>query len=138
MILRVASSSRKIRVKEFHKFNQETYENLLLLFPWMDIQDSVHGLFHSAQFIEKFNDSYGLAQLSESALGKFKATFILDCLPYLRCSKVKNQCFLRHFLSFAAVKLAKDEKYFDFFFCFIMPCSFCLKFGTKFKIAPNV
>ena len=82
VILRVASSSRKIRVKEFHKFNQETYENLLLLFPWMDIQDSVHGLFHSAQFIEKFNDSYGLAQLSESALGKFKATFILNSFPY--------------------------------------------------------
>ena len=67
VILRVASSTQKIKIKEFHEFNLDTYQKLLQLFPWMDINDSVHGLFHSAQFIEKYNNSNGLGQLSESA-----------------------------------------------------------------------
>ena len=68
-ILRVASSRQKIKDKELNNFNLDIYQKLLHLFSWMDMNDSVHGLFHSAQFIEKYDDSHGLGQLSESALG---------------------------------------------------------------------
>ena len=81
VILRVSSSTQKIKTNEFHQFNLQTYQKLVNLFPWMDVQDSIHGLFHSAQFIEKYNNSYGLGQLSESALGKFfdsKTTYAIS------------------------------------------------------------
>ena len=39
VILRVASSTQKIKVKEFHDFNLDTYQKLLHLFPWMDMND---------------------------------------------------------------------------------------------------
>ena len=86
VILRVASSTQKIKVQEFHEFNLDTYQKLLKLFPWMDVNDSVHGLFHSAQFIEKYNNCYGLGQLSESALEKFLILklFVFRTLSYMK------------------------------------------------------
>ena len=55
-MLRVMSSSNKIDVDNFHAFNLKTYVDLLKLFPWMDIQDSLHGAFHSAQLIKEYNN----------------------------------------------------------------------------------
>ena len=43
---------------------------LLDFFPFMDINDSVHGLFHSAQFIEQHNMGRGLGLLSEGGQGQ--------------------------------------------------------------------
>ena len=68
VILRVASSTRKINTEEFHKFNLKVYYDLKVLFPWMSIQDSCHGLFHSGQFIRDYNNGYGLGQFEEGPL----------------------------------------------------------------------
>ena len=68
VILRVASSTRKIDCEKFHKFSLKIYHDLKVLFPWMDIQDSTHGLFHSGQFIRDYNNSYGLGQYEEGPL----------------------------------------------------------------------
>ena len=65
VILRVMSSSSKIDVDSFHDFNIKTYVFLLKLFPWMDIQDSLHGAFHSAQLIKLYNNGFGLGQYEE-------------------------------------------------------------------------
>ena len=78
VILRVVSPTRKVKAEEFHQLNVETYRDLKLLFPWKDVNNSVHGLFHSAQFIQKFNDGFGLGQLSESALGKYKTLLLIS------------------------------------------------------------
>ena len=64
-MLRVMSSSNKIDVDRFHAFNLQTYVDLLKLFPWMDIQDSLHGAFHSAQLIAEYNNGFGLGQYEE-------------------------------------------------------------------------
>ena len=56
VMLRVMSSSNKIDVDPFHAFNLKTYVDLLKLFPWMDIQDSLHGVFHSTQLIKEYNN----------------------------------------------------------------------------------
>ena len=53
VVLRVASSTQKIKVQEFHEFDLNTYQKLLRLFLWMDVNDSVLRLFHAAQYIEK-------------------------------------------------------------------------------------
>lgn len=65
VMLRVMSSSHKIDVDNFHAFNLKTYVDLLKLFPWMDIQDSLHGAFHSAQLIKEYNNGFGLGQYEE-------------------------------------------------------------------------
>ena len=65
VMLRVMSSSSKVDVDRFHAFNIKTYVDLLKLFPWMDIQDSLHGAFHSAQLIRDYNYGFGLGQYEE-------------------------------------------------------------------------
>ena len=39
IILRVMSSTRKIKIPEFHQLNIDTYKQLKNLFPWMDINN---------------------------------------------------------------------------------------------------
>ena len=39
IILRVMSSTRKIKIPEFHELNIETYKQLKNLSPWMDINN---------------------------------------------------------------------------------------------------
>ena len=39
VILRVMSSTRKIKITEFHQLNIEIYKQLKTLFPWMDINN---------------------------------------------------------------------------------------------------
>ena len=39
VILRVMSSTRKIKIPEFHQLNIDTYKQLKNLFPWMDINN---------------------------------------------------------------------------------------------------
>ena len=68
VMLRVMSSSDKIDVDNFHAFNLKTYVDLLKLFPWMDIQDSLHGAFHSAQLIKEYNNGFGLGQYEEGMI----------------------------------------------------------------------
>ena len=65
---RVASSREQIRTGDFHEYNKHVYLLCLEMCPWYPIPPSVHGLFHSGQFIKEFNDGKGLAQLSESPL----------------------------------------------------------------------
>ena len=68
VILRVMSSTRKIHCAKFNEFNRKIYCDLLTLFPWMQINDTVHQMFHSAQFIRDYNSGYALGDYSESAL----------------------------------------------------------------------
>jgi hypothetical protein len=52
---------------------------LLDLFKWMDINNSVHGLFHSAQFIEQHNNGRGLGLISEGGQGQvFMICFVFN------------------------------------------------------------
>ena len=67
VILRVMSSNQKISMSEFIEFCIEAYIFRLRLFPWMEINKSMHGLYHAGRMIE-INNGYGLFQKNESPL----------------------------------------------------------------------
>ena len=41
------------------------YQQLLLLFPWREVNDTIHAIFHAAKLIE-VNDGYAIGDYSES------------------------------------------------------------------------
>ena len=67
VILRVMSTNKKVLVTEFCEFCVEAYRFRLKLFPWMEINKSMHGLYHAGKMIEK-NDGFGLFQKNEGPL----------------------------------------------------------------------
>ena len=68
VILRVLSARDvKVDVEMFHQHCLDTYRQLLLLFPWMEISDTMHAIFHAAKLIE-LNDGYAIGDYSESPL----------------------------------------------------------------------
>ena len=72
VILQVMSSNSKVHVEEFNEFYIQAYVFRLDLFPWMEINDSMHGLYHAGRMIEK-NGGYGLFQRSEGPLESIKS-----------------------------------------------------------------
>ena len=68
VILRVLSARDvKVDVDRFHEHCLNTYRQLLLLFPWMELNDTIHAIFHAAMLIE-LNDGYAIGDYRESPL----------------------------------------------------------------------
>ena len=67
VILRVMSTNKKVMVTEFSKFCIQAYVFRLKLFPWMEINKSMHGLYHAGKMIEK-NGGFRLFQKNEGPL----------------------------------------------------------------------
>ena len=68
VILRIISSKEKVETVSFEELCIETYEFLVVLFPWQTIPNSLHRvLAHSAEAI-KINNCYGLGYQTEEGL----------------------------------------------------------------------
>ena len=68
VILRIISSKEKVETVNFEELCIETYEFLVVLFPWQTIPNSLHRvLAHSAEAIQ-INNGYGLGYQTEEGL----------------------------------------------------------------------
>ena len=68
-ILRTFSCSREINTDALDIICRETYEFILLQFPWANITPSLHKLLaHCTELIRDCNDRYGLKDFSEEAV----------------------------------------------------------------------
>ena len=68
-ILRTFSCSREINTDALDIICRETYEFILLQFPWANITPSLHKLLaHCTELIRDCNDGYGLKDFSEEAV----------------------------------------------------------------------
>ena len=68
-ILRSFSSSREISINTQSLLCRETYEFMLVKFPWVNITPSLHKLLaHSTELIRDCNNGFGIKEFSEEAI----------------------------------------------------------------------
>ena len=69
VILRIVNSKDYINSNGLENLCKETYETILIQFPWVSISPSLHKqLAHCFQLISRLNKGYGLQNLSEECL----------------------------------------------------------------------
>ena len=68
-ILRVFNCSHPVKTDKLDSLCKQTYECIVIEFPWVNITPSLHKLLaHSPELIQSCNDGYGMKQFSEEAL----------------------------------------------------------------------
>ena len=69
VILRIYNSNQAIDTEKLENLCKDTYEFILITFPWANITPSLHRLLaHSPELIRDCNDGYGLKNFSEEAV----------------------------------------------------------------------
>ncbi|KAI6648997.1 hypothetical protein LOD99_6880 [Oopsacas minuta] len=92
--LRIYNSDREINTERLDILCKDTYEYIVIRFPWANISPTLHKLLaHSSELIRTCNNSHGLKVFSEEAVevsNKLVRSWFLILICHLQCGAIQK------------------------------------------------